>query len=220
MAGSRGGAPGRPPQRAKLSCAPKSAGGGPRGNPRRGFPLFTFVRVRRFVGRWTLRPAARHPISFALAKRNGVSPKEKRLLVLVFLIAGRTLCCTYLKRLPCPSDGHVRTRAQRARLKVSPAFSKAVESRGKASGRPPQRAELSCAQKSAGRGLRGNPRRGFPLFTLPRVRRCVERWTEATLPVHPISLLARKETGWSPKETRFLAGDCTVSAMFDAFLIP
>ena len=49
-------------------------------------------------------------------------------------------------------------------MKVSPAFSKAVESRGKASGRPPQRAELSCAYLSAGGGLRGNPRRGFPLI--------------------------------------------------------
>ena len=51
-----------------------------------------------------------------------------------------------------------------ARLKVSSTFSKVVESRGKASGRPPQRAELSCAHKSAGGGPRGNPRRGFPLF--------------------------------------------------------
>ena len=39
-----------------------------------------------------------------------------------------------------------------------------MESRGKASGRAPQSAELSCAYLSAGGGLRGNPRRGFPLF--------------------------------------------------------
>ena len=51
-----------------------------------------------------------------------------------------------------------------ARLKVSSTFSKVVESRGKASGRAPQSAELSCAYLSAGGGLRGNPRRGFPLF--------------------------------------------------------
>ena len=40
VAGSRDSVPGRPPQRAEPPCAHKSAGGGPRGNPRRGFPLF------------------------------------------------------------------------------------------------------------------------------------------------------------------------------------
>src|SRR5699024_1678049 len=38
-AGSRGGALGRAPQRAELSLCSQSAGGGQRGNPRRGFPL-------------------------------------------------------------------------------------------------------------------------------------------------------------------------------------
>ena len=66
--------------------------------------------MRRYVCRLTLRSAARHPISFALAKRNGVSPKEKRPLVRIFLIAGRTLCCTCRKQLPCPSGWHVRPR--------------------------------------------------------------------------------------------------------------
>ena len=81
------------------------------GNPITGFPpLFTFVRVRRCVWAVSLGPAARHPISFALAKRNGVSPKEKRPLVRIFLIAGRTLCCTCRKQLPCPSGWHVRPR--------------------------------------------------------------------------------------------------------------
>ena len=52
-------------------------------------------------------------------------------------------------------------------MKVSSTFSKAAESRGKASGRAPQSAEPSCAYKSAGGGPRGNPRRGFPrLFVL------------------------------------------------------
>ena len=163
-------------------------------------------------------------------------------------------------------------------MKVSSTFSKVVESRGKASGRAPQSAELSCAHKSAGGGLRGNPRRGFPLFFvlwacacapllwvvveglschstpflwclpketvssrqrkalfLPRwLHHSRERyrsvdgtflarlwgglgacrglgagapfsWVEVSspyCPFHPISLLLRKETGWSPKETR------------------
>ena len=110
VAGCRGSAPARAPQSAELSCAHKSAGGGLRGNPRRGFPLFTFARVRRYVWAVAVDPAARHPISFALAKRNGVSPKEKRPLVRIFLIAGRTLCCTCRKQLPCPSGWHVRPR--------------------------------------------------------------------------------------------------------------
>ena len=38
-AGSRGGAHGRAPQRAERPHAQRSAGGGQRGNPRRGFPL-------------------------------------------------------------------------------------------------------------------------------------------------------------------------------------
>ena len=50
-------------------------------------------------------------------------------------------------------------------MKVSSTFSKVVESRGKASGRPPQRAELSCAQMRSGRGSKGETlSRGFPLF--------------------------------------------------------
>ena len=47
-----------------------------------------------------------------------------------------------------------------------------MESRGKASGRPPQRAELSCAYLSAGGGLRGNPRRGFPLLFILALSAC------------------------------------------------
>ena len=84
-AGCRGGAPARAPQSAELSCA-NEAQEGARGNPRPGFPLFAFVRVRLYVWAVALRPTARHPISFALAKRNGVSPKEKRLLAGVFTI--------------------------------------------------------------------------------------------------------------------------------------
>ena len=72
--------------------------------------FFTFVRVRLYVWAVASGPTARHPISFALAKRNGVSPKEKRPLVRIFLIAGRTLCCTCRKQLPCPSGRHVRPR--------------------------------------------------------------------------------------------------------------
>ena len=58
----------------------------------------------------------KHP---GLAKRNGVSPKEKRPLVRVFLIAGRTLCCTYREQLPCPSGRHVRPRRRLPRASTA-----------------------------------------------------------------------------------------------------
>ena len=54
-----------------------------------------------------------------------------------------------------------------ARMKVSPAFSKAAGCRGGAPARAPQRAELSCAHthKRSGRGSKGETlSRGFPLF--------------------------------------------------------
>ena len=85
--------------------------------------------------------------------------------------------------------------AQSARLKVSPAFSKAAGSRGGAPGRPPQRAEPPFLLiKDQEGGPRGNPRRGFPLLALTRVRRCVGGRPRWHCPFHPISLLARKET--------------------------
>ena len=79
-----------------------------------------------------------------------------------------------------PATGHeptiVHLTGESRSLKVSPAFSKAAGCRGRALARAPQSAELSCAYLSAGGGLRGNPRRGFPLFfTLLRVRRYVGR---------------------------------------------
>ena len=94
-----------------------------------------------------------------------------------------------------------------ARLKVSPAFSKAVESRGKASGRPPQRAELSFALISAGGGLRGNPRRGFPLifFTLYVCAVTLGGGRCPVLPFDPISLVLAQRNGVEPpKKSAFL----------------
>ena len=91
-------------------------------------------------------------------------------------------------------------------MKVSPAFSKAAESRGRASGRAPQSAELSCAHKSAGGGPRGNPRRGFPLlFTLLRVRRFIGRWSMAPAAFRPHFFGAcPKKRCRAAKEKRFL----------------
>ena len=62
-------------------------------------------------------------------------------------------------------------------MKVSSTFSKAAESRGRASGRAPQSAESSCAYLSAGGGPRGNPRRGFPLLFILALCTCAPlRW--------------------------------------------
>src|SRR5699024_3032956 len=69
-----------PPQRAELSCAYLSAGGGLRGNPRRGFPLIFlhFVRVRRSLGQKSPLPAARStPFLCSCAKKRGGAPKKR-----------------------------------------------------------------------------------------------------------------------------------------------
>ena len=81
-AGSRDSVPGRAPQSAEPSCAYLSAGGGLRGNPRRGFPLFFwFVRVRRYVGRFSLAcPAIRPHFFGACPKKRCRAAKEKRFL--------------------------------------------------------------------------------------------------------------------------------------------
>ena len=64
-----------------------------------------------------------------------------------------------------------------ARLKVSSTFSKVAGSRDGVPGRAPQSAELSCALLSAGGGLRGNPRRGFPLLFILALCACAPiRW--------------------------------------------
>ena len=79
VAGCRGRALARPPQRAELSCAHKSAGGGPRGNPRRGFPLFSlrFCVCAGALGGSRCPVLRFDPISLVLAQRNGVEPPKK-----------------------------------------------------------------------------------------------------------------------------------------------
>ena len=82
-AGCRGGAPARAPQSAESSCAHKSAGGGPRGNPRRGFPLLFFAWCGCAVllggGLYPVLPF--DPISFVLPKET-VSSRQRKALFL------------------------------------------------------------------------------------------------------------------------------------------
>ena len=109
-------------------------------------------------------------------------------------------------------------------MKVSPAFSKAAESRGRASGRAPQSAELSCAHKSAGGGPRGNPRRGFPLlFVLLVWYVCADtlgggRWL--VLRFDPISLVLAQRNGVEPpKKSAFYPGGSTIRVSAPASVV-
>ena len=64
--------------------------------------------------------------------------------------------------------------------------------------RAPQRADLSCAHRSAGGGLRGNPRRGFPLLFVLWVCACAPiRWVV----VDGLSCLSTPFLWCLPKET-------------------
>ena len=91
-------------------------------------------------------------------------------------------------------------------MKVSPSFSKAAGCRGRALARAPQSAELSCAYLSAGGGLRGNPRRGFPLIFLHfvRVRRSLGQ--KSPLPTArstPFLCSCAKKRGGAPKKRAY-----------------
>ena len=81
VAGCRGGALARAPQSAELSCASQRSGRGSKGKTlSRGFPLFfTFVRVRRYVGRWSMACPAFRPHFFgACPKKRCRAAKERR----------------------------------------------------------------------------------------------------------------------------------------------
>ena len=95
VAGCRGRALARAPQSAEPPCAYLSAGGGLRGNPRRGFPLLFFAwyvcAVLLGGGRW---PVLRFdPISLVLAQRNGVEPPKKGAFLPRCLHHPRERCC-------------------------------------------------------------------------------------------------------------------------------
>ncbi len=166
-AGCRGGAPGRAPlKRGTPLCFIKRRRGS-KGEPSPGVPPFILglyvCAVTLGGGRCPVLPF--DPISLVLAQRNGVEPPKKSAFLPWRLHHPRERCrsvdYTLLARL---GAGRVRLFWRGARMKVSPAFSKAAGCRGGALARAPQSAEPPCALISAGGGLRGNPRRGFPLF--------------------------------------------------------
>ena len=109
-----------------------------------------------------------------------------------------------------------------ARLKVSSTFSKVAGCRGGALARAPQSAESSCALISAGGGLRGNPRRGFPLLVF---RWCVCADTLGggrcpVLPFDPISLVLAQRNGVEPpKKSAFYPGGSTIRVSAPASVV-
>ena len=124
-----------------------SAGGGLRGNPRRGFPLFfTLLRVRRYVGRFSLPcPAIRPHFFGACPKKRCRAAKERRF----FYLGGSTI---------------------------------RVSATSRWTGR---------SSPDLGRGL-------------VRVRRFLgHKLPPPTARSTPFLWCLPKETGWSPKETRF-----------------
>ena len=79
-AGCRGGALARAPQSAELSFCFIKRRRGSKGEPSPGVPPSLFlrlVRVRRYVGWWSMACPAIRPHFFCLAKRNGVEPPKK-----------------------------------------------------------------------------------------------------------------------------------------------
>ena len=85
-----------------------SAGGGLRGNPRRGFPL-NFV-LHLYVcadtlggGRWLV--LRFDPISLVLAQRNGVEPPKKSAFLPRWLHHPRERCCLGGRDVPRPTWG-------------------------------------------------------------------------------------------------------------------
>ncbi len=91
MAGSRDSVPGRAPQSAESPfMLTKAQEGGPRGEPSPGVPPFIFrlVRVRRYIGRWSLAcPAIRPHFFGACPKKRCRAAKEKRF----FYLGGSTI---------------------------------------------------------------------------------------------------------------------------------
>ena len=94
-------------------------------------------------------------------------------------------------------------------MKVSSTFSKVVESRGKASGRPPQRAESPLCSQKRRRGSKGEPSPGVPPFICSLgLYVCADTLGGGrcpVLPFDPISLVLAQRNGVEPpKKSAFL----------------
>ena len=138
-----------------------------RGNPRRGFPLFLYVSACAPL-RWAVVFIPRclsTPFLWCLPKET-VSSRQRKA---PFYPGGSTI------RVSAPASvifTHLRPTLggggagfwREARLKVSPAFSKAAGCRGGALARAPQSAESSLCSQKRRRGFQGEPSPGVPPF--------------------------------------------------------
>ena len=100
--------------------------------------------------------------------------------------------------------------ARNARLKVSPAFSKAAGSRGGAPGRPPQRAELSCAQKAQEGVQGGTLAGGSPFLRLPVCAVALAGDRGGAACSTPFLCARAKKRGGAPKKRAFGGGLCRI----------
>ena len=147
-AGCRGSAPARAPQSAELSLCSNERRRGSKGEPSPGVPTFLYASACAPL-RWEVfvtLSCDSTPFLWCLPKET-VSSRQRKAL---FYLGGSTI------RVSAPASvifTHLRPTLggggagfwREARLKVSPAFSKAAGCRGGALARAPQSAELSCA---------------------------------------------------------------------------
>ena len=111
-----------------------------------------------------------------------------------------------------------------ARIKVSPAFSKAAGCRGSAPARAPQSAELSFCFIKRRRGSKGEPSPGVPpslFLRLVRVRRYVGWWSMACPAIRPHFFGAcPKKRCRAAKEKRFFyPGGSTIRVSASASVV-
>ena len=176
-AGSRDRVPGRAPQSAEPPIAHKRSGSGFKGETlSRGFPLLflLFVRVRRYVGRWSLAcPAIRPHFFGACPKKRCRAAKEKRFLPRR-LHHSRERCRsvdgTFLARLGEGVGGCLSPYLRRGRTGLVMAALR---------GRSSSRASLSLS--------------GSALLQ-----------KRVSLGLHPVSLRKSKEMGWNGQDQRGL----------------
>ena len=166
----------RSAERGSLFCANLSAGGGLRGNPRRGFPLFLFFAL--YVCADTLGgsryPVLRFdPISLVLAQRNGVEPPKKSAFLPRRLHHSRERYC-----LGC-------------RYSSSPDFGQGL---GGSTGRSSQ---LDAVGGDVGASSSWERRAG------PNTSRGGTH-KRVSLGLHPVSSRASKEMGWNGQGQRGL----------------
>ena len=166
-AGCRGSAPARAPQSAELPLCLFKRRRGSKGEPSPGVPPFLYASACAPL-RWEVfvtLSCDSTPFLWRLPKET-VSSRQRKAL---FYLGGSTI------RVSAPASvifTHLRPTLggggagfwREARLKVSPAFSKAAGCRGGALARAPQSAESSLCSQKRRRGFQGEPSPGVPPF--------------------------------------------------------